>query len=1277
MQKVIKGIVTLVVIGFVFVAQSSYTEARAEESGVLGTAPWTLDDYGTLTVGGGFIETYTEADDSIPFSPWYEHSSKIFSITFTDTITTGDCLSGLFNGLYYVTEINGLSNLNTSGVKNMSGMFSDTRALESLNFTGFVTSSVENMSRMFCNTYSLVDIVGLSSFNTSNVTNMSAMFQAANGLTTLDLFSFNTREVKDMSSMFHSTSNLINLNISSFETDNVIDMSSMFLGARYLKSLDLSSFNTAIVTDMSTMFNGMSDLESLDLSNLFNTSSVTNMSGMFRGTTKLKHLKLSSDFNFFDGINGTPSLPPVTQSPFTGWQNVGAGTVSIPNGSYFFTSAQLMAQYDPITNPDMADTWVWAVYTESTAPAASVTPTSKTFDPAQNGYSNTGMEQIFTIENIGEVPISGLSASIDGTYFEISTSLTAASIGISGSVSIGVKPVNGLTAREAAYTGTLRITGNDGINKSVPLSFGVYADEIVKAIGIIGTAHWILYEDGRVEVGDGEIYTQIYLPSWYDYKDKIYSIIFIEPIIAGPSLHGLFYGLHNVTTIDGLTNINTSNVTDMSGMFRYTSSLKSLDLSNFDTSNVTTMSYMFSDASSLKSLDLSNFDTSNVTDMSYMFNDASSLEGLSLSSFNTARVTNMGYMFRGASSLESLDLSNFNTALVTSMASMFSDASSLGSLDLSNFNTARVTNMGSMFSYTSSLENLELSNFNTASVTDMDSMFAGTRSLTSLDLSSFDTAKVTSMIHMFFAASSLKSLDLSNFETANVTNMRDMFESMSSLTSLDLSNFNTASVTNMNFMFSLSSALQQLKLGSDFNFIDGSIGGLNVTPDLTTVPPPYAGWRNVGTGTVDNPNGSYLFTSEQLMAQYDPIAYPDMADTWVWAFDGATPPQVLPNGRTYMHYLEDIPRFLGAGSRMEASGKLPDGLALGGSSADGYFIGGFPTKAGSYQFTIREFTESPGDEAEVLYSLRITASDVPLRGKPVEITALVGAPFTYQFEDRVLGDSQSGRFLPFLDEGSVYPAFLNVRTGAEGDRDELYGVSAAAGVYNFTIIYPGGYGIPAPFKIAYILTVVDIKNMAVEEIIDLLEDLTDPEYSFIDPNNYSKNEYYRLITSYEQTLSVSKGSFLELENERISFNGGMALTRGVHYTAESGSTKITIFEQTFKNIGNGTYLIAAEFRASDNKIYESYHVLDVKVPGTPPPPPYVEPVRTPPAAAPPARGDLNGDGKVDLTDFNLLLRYFSRPGSTVNRTAADVNGDGKINGADLLLLLRIVYGTRV
>lgn len=65
--------------------------------------------------------------------------------------------------------------------------------------------------------------------------------------------------------------------------------------------------------------------------------------------------------------------------------------------------------------------------------------------------------------------------------------------------------------------------------------------------------------------------------------------------------------------------LNTSNIEDMSEMFKDCSNITELDLNNFDTSKVTDMSNMFSGCSNLEILDISSFDVSNVSTATGMF----------------------------------------------------------------------------------------------------------------------------------------------------------------------------------------------------------------------------------------------------------------------------------------------------------------------------------------------------------------------------------------------------------------------------------------------------------------------------------------------------------------------------------------------------------------------------------------------------------------------------------------------------------------------------------
>ena len=281
------------------------------------------------------------------------------------------------------------------------------------------------------------------------------------------------------------------------------------------------------------------------------------------------------------------------------------------------------------------------------------------------------------------------------------------------------------------------------------------------------------------------------------------------------------YATYNID----LSTLNTSKVTDMSGMF-YDDSISSLDLSSFDTSNVENMSEMFYGMNIISTLDVSNFNTSKVKDMSYMFENVRKVTELDVSNFDTSNVENMSFMFDGFVSAGSEDpygdltnligIENFNTSKVKDMSYMFSDLA-LSSIDISHFDTSNVENMAYMFHNMINLTSLTFGNdFDTSKVTNMSGMFSRDRGFTSIDLSRFNTSNVTKMNSMFSGMSNLASLDLSNFDTSKVTDMSSMFSRLSSLTSFNF-NLNTSSVEDMSYMFYNDKKLTNLTFGSNVN----------------------------------------------------------------------------------------------------------------------------------------------------------------------------------------------------------------------------------------------------------------------------------------------------------------------------------------------------------------------------------------------------------------------------------------------------------------------------
>lgn len=197
----------------------------------------------------------------------------------------------------------------------------------------------------------------------------------------------------------------------------------------------------------------------------------------------------------------------------------------------------------------------------------------------------------------------------------------------------------------------------------------------------------------------------------------------------------LFADMESLREIVNLRILDTSNVTNMSNMFGYTSGLEVIDVSNFDTSKVTNMSAMFVTIDdyyrNLKYIEgLEYFDTSNVTDMSYMFHYQKSLETINIGTFNTSKVTNMSHMFQNCQKLDSLSLQSFDTSKVTDMSFMFAGCYSIDHLDLSTFDTHSVTDMSYMFSSDNNLEHIFVySTFVTNNVTQSNHMFSDCTSI--------------------------------------------------------------------------------------------------------------------------------------------------------------------------------------------------------------------------------------------------------------------------------------------------------------------------------------------------------------------------------------------------------------------------------------------------------------------------------------------------------------------------------------------------------------------
>ena len=383
--------------------------------------------------------------------------------------------------------------------------------------------------------------------------------------------------------------------------------------------------------------------------------------------------------------------------------------------------------------------------------------------------------------------------------------------------------------------------------------------------------------DGAFAMNEGEN-----TPGWYKYDDDGSNANIIKKVIfdasfanARPtSCYEWFYGCTDLTTIEGIEYLNTTNVTDMSGMFWGCVALTTLDVSKFDTKNVTNMSNMFHWCFVLTTLDVSNFDTQNVTNMSNMFYNCHALTTLNVSNFDTQNVTNMSNMFTDCSALTTLDVSNFDTKNVTDMSWMFSFNPALTTIYASDkFVTTACekgqnmfkdcTNLVGAVSYDKNKVGKEMANYTTGYFTDIASKVAesyavfdeATNTLTFkhdtnkpdgafalnegenlpgwykfddnnhshnaniikkvIFDTSFANARPTSCYNWFYGCTDLTTIEgIEYLNTENVTNMSWMFSECSALTTLDVSNFDTKNVMEMSYMFGSCTKLKTLDVSS-------------------------------------------------------------------------------------------------------------------------------------------------------------------------------------------------------------------------------------------------------------------------------------------------------------------------------------------------------------------------------------------------------------------------------------------------------------------------------
>ncbi|MDO5130107.1 MAG: BspA family leucine-rich repeat surface protein, partial [Prevotellaceae bacterium] len=552
---------------------------------------------------------------------------------------------------------------------------------------------------MFSGCYGLASL-DLSSFNTAEVTNMSGMFGNCSALTSLDVSSFNTVKVTNMSAMFSDCSSLNKIYVSDdFSTDKVSSGSGMFDGCSNLNGYDSNKTDHTMANCTSGYFTksnltpcvkwnedtkvlifkvanyiegtagecefneGAIALEGVDLKN--NCKKVV-------FTPSFKQVKPTSCYKWFDSFSNLTTIQ--------GIENL--NTEKVKNMMYMFYGCKKLTSLD-LSKFNTAKVWEMGYMFGGCSGLTSLDLSS--FDTANVKYMMNmfiGCKGLTSLDlsSFNTAKVESMNYMFNGcsglTTINVSDAFTTNKVSNSDGMFGGCYKLEGATSYNPAKTG-IDMANFDGY--FTPKNITPYvkwdANTNVLTFKVANKK-----EEGSVVY---DLNKGANPPGWfvnYNCEKVVFTPSFKQ---AKPtSCCSWFWGLWQLTTIEGIENLNTEEVTDMSEMFNGCSGLKSLDLSNFDTSNVEDMTSMFTGCNKLTSLNLSNFNTANVTDMSNMFADCQGLTSLDLSSFNTAKVEDMSSMFNGCSGLTKIYVGDgFTTGTGTNGSDMFYNCTSLVGAD--------------------------------------------------------------------------------------------------------------------------------------------------------------------------------------------------------------------------------------------------------------------------------------------------------------------------------------------------------------------------------------------------------------------------------------------------------------------------------------------------------------------------------------------------------------------------------------------------------------------
>lgn len=261
---------------------------------------------------------------------------------------------------------------------------------------------------------------------------------------------------------------------------------------------------------------------------------------------------------------------------------------------------------------------------------------------------------------------------------------------------------------------------------------------------------------------------------WNTHKDN-----FMENVTSAKSM---FSGCSSLKKLTFPKKVNPGKLESMASIFKYCSSLTSIDLSGWNLNNVTSMESLFQYCSGLASVTLPKVTSKKIQNMQYMFNGCSALTSVDLSGWNVENVRMMTNLFKGCFNLKEINLSGWVPKSLEEIYGMFSNCTSLESINLSGWNLENMKQIQYMFTGCTNLKTVDLSNWKTPKLSVLGRLITGCENLTYANLSGWDVSSLYQIdVYPFSGCVNLVTLDLSGWNLDNTIVDRRLFENCNSL----------------------------------------------------------------------------------------------------------------------------------------------------------------------------------------------------------------------------------------------------------------------------------------------------------------------------------------------------------------------------------------------------------------------------------------------------------------------------------------------------------------